>query len=44
MTNDHPSTVVTSLAAPVYDAALPTVIREQELNVELKDSKNVAYM
>ena len=42
MTSDRPSTAVTSPTAPIYDAVLPTVIREQELNVELKE--NVAYM
>ena len=38
--NDHPSTTVT-IAAPVYDVVLPTLIREQELDVELKE--NVTY-
>ena len=41
-TNDHPSTAVISPTAPIYDAVLPTVIREQELNFELKE--NVAYL
>ena len=41
-TNDHPSTAVTSPGAPIYDAVLPTLIRVQELDVELKE--NVAYM
>ena len=42
--NDHPTTTVTGPgpAAPVYDAVLPTSIREQGLDVELKE--NVAYM
>ena len=40
--NDHPSTTVINPAAPVYDAVLPTLIGEQELDVELKE--NVAYM
>lgn len=42
MTNDHPSMTVTSPATPVYEAVFPTLIREQELDVELKE--NVAYM
>ena len=40
--NGHLTTTVTGSAAPVYDAVLPTLIRERELDVELKE--NMAYV